>query len=344
MGKNKPQSLNTFPALGPGDPIGSGDSSVIYNLLDTTVSSPWNAETPLADDVFARLRDEVAWNTMHHATGAVPRLVAVQGLIDPIDGSKPVYRHPSDRSPPLAAFTPAVDLVRKEAEKHVGHPLNHALVQLYRNGKDFISEHSDKTLDVVRGSSIVNASFGATRTMRLRSKRADRAEFPDDEVKPNAKEIGGGPAQKETEGTPTPRETQRIPLPHNSLFVLSQATNATFLHSIPADKRPSSELSADELAYSSERISLTFRNIGTFLSADETRIWGQGAKGKSKETAGRTINGVEEENIKVVTAMGRENREGDGFDWNWWYGDGFDVLHFVNEEALVGYEDVDGIK
>lgn len=33
--------------------------------------------------------------------------------------------------------------------------LNHVLIQKYRNGEDYISEHSDKTVDIVRGTSIV---------------------------------------------------------------------------------------------------------------------------------------------------------------------------------------------
>jgi alkylated DNA repair dioxygenase AlkB len=41
------------------------------------------------------------------------------------------------------------------------------LIQLYRTGADYISEHSDKTIDVVRGSRIVNVSLGARRTMTL---------------------------------------------------------------------------------------------------------------------------------------------------------------------------------
>ena len=88
----------------------------------------------------------------------------------------PVYRHPSDTSLPLLHFSPAVQMLREEVVKHVGHEINHCLIQLYRTGADYISEHSDKTLDIIPGSSIVNVSFGAMRTMRLRTKRAAREE------------------------------------------------------------------------------------------------------------------------------------------------------------------------
>jgi len=94
--------------------------------------------------------------------GAVPRLVAVQGQVNE-DGSYPIYRHPSDESPALLPFSPTVSMIREHVEKVLNHPVNHVLIQYYRSGNDYISEHSDKTIDVVRDSSIVNVSFGAER-------------------------------------------------------------------------------------------------------------------------------------------------------------------------------------
>ncbi len=154
--------------------------------------------------------------------GEVPRLVAVEGLIED-DGryghnlefmvhdrwthrstlirvflkiifktSQPIYRHPADESPPLLPFSPTVQKIRACVEKALGHPLNHVLIQHYRHGGDYISEHSDKTIDVVRDSKIVNVSLGAQRTMTLRTKKD---------------------AAKETKSD---RETQRVPLFHNS--------------------------------------------------------------------------------------------------------------------------------
>lgn len=48
-------------------------------------------------------------------------------------------------------------------EDALQHPVNHVLIQYYRSGNDYISEHSDKTIDVVRDSKIVNVSLGAER-------------------------------------------------------------------------------------------------------------------------------------------------------------------------------------
>jgi alkylated DNA repair dioxygenase AlkB len=46
-------------------------------------------------------------------------------------------------------------------------------VQYYRDGSDYISEHTDKTLDIKFDTSILNFSLGATRKMQLKSKKKD---------------------------------------------------------------------------------------------------------------------------------------------------------------------------
>lgn len=122
-----------MPSLGPNDVIGEGDSRIVLDILP-----PW-----LNDNAFALLRTEVQWKSMHHRSGEVPRLVAVQGEMGK-DGSNPIYRHPADESPPLSPFSSLVEKIRVEVQKALDQPMNHALIQLYRNGEDNISEHSDK--------------------------------------------------------------------------------------------------------------------------------------------------------------------------------------------------------
>ncbi|KAK5108324.1 hypothetical protein LTR62_008420 [Meristemomyces frigidus] len=285
------------PLLGEDREAESQGSRMLYGLLPPGLSAT----------IFNTLKTEVTWQTMHHLTGEVPRLVCCQGTIAE-DSSVPVYRHPSDQTMPLHTWSPTVQLVKDTAERVVGHELNHVLLQLYRSGTDFISEHSDKTLDIAPNSHIVNVSFGAQRTMRLRTKR----------VQPKSAET--------TPPRPEPRTTHRVPLPHNSCLTMSLPTNAKYLHSIPADKRLPTQLSAAELAYSRQRISLTFRRIATFLSADEERIWGQGATTKRKEEAGRVVPGGGEESERLVRAFGAENASR-GNEGGEGYGPGSDVLH-----------------
>ena len=282
-----------------------GDTTIIHGLLDKDA----------AESIFERIRDEVRWQKMSHQGGDVPRLVAVQGEIAE-DGSIPIYRHPADESPPLLQFTPVVSLIRKRVEVKLGHPVNHVLIQFYRDGNDYISEHSDKTLDIVPKTFIANVSLGAQRTMVFRTKKQQKTED----------------TAKNTE-TVQPRQATRAPLPHNSMCRMGLLTNMRWLHAIRQDKRMISEKSAEELAFNGGRISLTFRQIGTFLSKDQTKIWGQGATSKSKAHAMTVINGDNAESERMIRAFGKENHSSE-FDWKEHYGNGFDVLHIENSPKL----------
>ncbi|KAK8197741.1 uncharacterized protein BKA78DRAFT_246193, partial [Phyllosticta capitalensis] len=295
-----------LPTLGPTDAIGEGDSRILQHFLSDEVNAP-GTTLPFQDSIFDKLCNEVRFQTMLHATGEVPRLVAVQGDVGS-DGSIPIYRHPSDQSLPLLHFSPSVLLLRKHVERLVGHPMNHVLIQFYRRGEDYISEHSDKTLDIVRGSSIVNVSFGAQRTMRLRTKRSEKT-------------------KSDGESISSSRETQRVAMPHNSALILGPATNACWLHGIMPDKRLSNEKLPTETLHDGMRISLTFRHIGTFLSPDSRLIWGQGASSKHKADAAPVINGDEKVTEKIIRAFSIENLQtSETFDWDATYGAGFDVL------------------
>lgn len=106
--------------------------------------------------------------------------------------SFPVYRHPADESPALCPFSLTVSLIRGHVQRVLEHPVNHVLMQHYRSGADYISEHSDKTIDIVRGSKVVNVSLGAQRVMTLRMKRDGMSDAGQSGV---------------------PRPAQRIPLP-----------------------------------------------------------------------------------------------------------------------------------
>lgn len=199
-------------------------------------------------------------------------------------------------------------MIREHVQKVLGHPVNHVLIQHYRSGADYISEHSDKTVDVVKGSSIVNVSLGAQRVMTLRSKK-----------------------EGATPGESVKRAIERIPLPHNSMFVMGLETNAKWMHGVRHDNRPPKTKSEEERFNNGERISLTFRQIGTYLTSDQKRIFGQGAKGKTMEDARPVILGGAEAE-KLIIGFGNENHQSD-FDWDANYGEGFDVLHFTPRDS-----------
>lgn len=301
-----PDAIERVPKIASQHPVDAfceGDSAIYHDI----VPEPHHAR------LFSKLRDEVYWQKMSHQGGEVPRLVCVQAV--DLNGATPIYRHPSDESPPSAAFTPTVKLIQGYVEQLLGHTVNHVLIQLYRNGSDYISEHSDKTLDIVPGSYIANVSLGAQRTMIFRTKRDAQSQSTQDE------------------DTDTTRRVCRVKLPHNSMCKVGLETNKKWLHSIRQDKRASSERSEAESAYEGMRISLTFRKIGTFLNQREHSIWGQGATSKEPGTAKTVLMGDAEASQQLVRAFGNENQSSD-FDWEAVYGGGFDVLHLSNTRKL----------
>jgi len=74
---------------------------------------------------------------------------------------------------------------------------------------------------------------------------------------------------------------QRVALMHNSLFVLGWETNLKWTHEIRRDRRRMELRRADEQREGGHRISLTFRNVATFMRPDG-RAFGQGAVHKSE--------------------------------------------------------------
>lgn len=130
------------------------------------------------------------------------------------------------------------------------------------------------------------------------------------------------------------RQSQRIPLPDNSIFVLGPQTNGQWLHGIRPDKRDLREKTVDEKASSGERISITFRNIGTFMDKNTRKIWGQGAISKYRLTAGTVATNSNSETEAMIEAFGKENLQG-GFKWDAEYGKGFNVINLVSNVTEV---------
>ena len=280
---------------------GCSDSSLRLNFLPKSLS----------EVAFVNLLNEISFSEMTLQNSPVPRLVAIQG--DIADQIEPVYRHPTDVQPALTNWTPTVLEIKDYINDLIGQKVNHVLIQLYRSGSDNIGPHSDKTLDITRGTAILTVSLGATRTLILRPKTGNH------------------------ESTLTPRITHKIPLPSNSLFTLGSETNAQYLHSIKADKRPNSQKTQEELTCSGQRISLTFRCISTYLDRLTGNLIGQGAPNTlvTSSSAGLVDrnhdsfmhdDSTESEQQKMINAFSAENNQ-TSFDWNLNYGEGFRTMH-----------------
>lgn len=296
---NNPSSIPSWAVNG--SVHGSNDT---FLLLDIFPSD-------LADDLFYKLRDEIIWNEMRQKGGRVPRDISIQGTIENHNGDEyePLYRHPADEQPELISWTPSALIIKQRIEQIIQQNLNHALIQYYRNGKDFIGEHSDKTLDVLLRSNIVNYSLGATRTMILKHK-----------TQPGLK--------------------QRIRLPHNSLFILGWQTNREWFHSIKQDNRADRDKQADELAYSSQRISLTLRTVATFRNRRTGQMFGQGARFKTLEEQAQGEELLNEgDEHDMLMAFSAENHMATDFDWNQHYGRGFNALNFKVLNSILTDEE-----
>ena len=258
--------------------FGEGDSMLIENVFSEEESNNY----------FNSLKKSTKWNNMSHKGGEVPRLISIQHSDYP--DCKPIYRHPVDVQPKSELWNFNSKEIRNKVSTLLNINLNHALVQYYRNGLDYISEHADKTLDIRKGTSIINVSFGATRKMKLRSKCT------------NANGV---------------RDIEHITLKHGSVFILGWDTNKKWLHSIKQDKRIDSIKNQDELAFNGERISLTIRDIATFIDNDSKLLFGQGAPS--------TVYSDDSE--EMLIAFGAENKSHD-YEWDKIYGKGFHCLNF----------------
>jgi len=67
-------------------------------------------------------------------------------------------------------MTPLLEQIRAELEKFTGTAFNSVLVNLYRDGKDSVSWHSDNEAINGREPTIASVSLGATRRFDLRHK------------------------------------------------------------------------------------------------------------------------------------------------------------------------------
>ena len=232
------------------------DSYIIYNIKE------------LKDISIEELKKEIHFQEMYSQGLKVPRLISIQGFYDEL---KPLYRHPADSQPEIEQMSPLVKKICELLTVKCDEQFNHVLIQLYRDGNDYIGEHADKTLDIRKNTKIVNYSIGSTRTMKLRTKKIEDEE----------------------------RQIKKVRLTHNSVFVLSWNSNKKWLHSINPDKRPQFEKSEDELINCGERISFTFRNIATFIDS-EGNITGQGERFQQKDS-----------DLELLKLFSKENHEVD---------------------------------
>lgn len=115
--------------------------------------------------------------------------------------------------------------IKGRIEQLIESEYNLCLVNLYRDGKDYIGYHSDNERDIVPQSSIASVSFGATRDFIIRPKKKYKEKFSD-------------------------KSPYKIQLEHGDLLIMAGDIQTYYEHSLP--KR---------LKVKDRRINLTFRKI-----------------------------------------------------------------------------------
>lgn len=110
--------------------------------------------------------------------------------------------------PSTPELTDDLNTIRERVEAQVKLKFNAVLLNLYRNGKDGVAWHSDKTNKSGNDPVIASVTFGDTRMFRLRHK--------------TNKDI----------------HQVEIPLHHGSLLLIAGTTNTHWEHQVPKTARP----------------------------------------------------------------------------------------------------------
>lgn len=152
-----------------------------------------------ADHFYTRLLQDTPWHQykmpMYDKMVVSPRMVAWYGT-------------PEKAGEDTLPWTPELLLLREKVEEETGLKFNAVLLNLYRDGNDSVSWHSDKEHKIGRNPNIASLTFGQTRPFRFRHK--------------TNREI----AQLE------------IALHHGTLLLMSGTTNTFWEHHIPKSAKP----------------------------------------------------------------------------------------------------------
>jgi alkylated DNA repair dioxygenase AlkB len=263
-------------------------TNILLNMWGCNDTSIINLD--LTDYTFTELKKQIKFHNMNSQGNPVPRLISIQYMKPENDlFLRPIYRHPNDSEPENVEMCDIVREILYEVEKKTKiYGLNHVLVQLYRDGSDNISSHSDKTLDIDRDRPIINVSIGSEREMTI-------------ELKEN-KFI-----------------KQKIPLINNTALIFGLKTNEKWKHEI---KKNMNGIVGERISLTFRKIN-TFVLKNNVLNNNDIILIGQGSPYKIIDDITK-INITDEMINKelLFNAFSDENKQS-VFDWNLTYGKGF---------------------
>lgn len=120
-----------------------------------------------SDRFFQELLNNINWRQerikMFGKEVELPRLTAWYG------NENKVYKYSGISMNPNI-WTPTLVTIKEKVEKVVKLNFNSVLVNLYRDGKDYVSWHSDDEIELGDNPTIASVSLGATRRFQLKHK------------------------------------------------------------------------------------------------------------------------------------------------------------------------------
>lgn len=126
---------------------------------------PYFFDRSEADYYYQKLNDEIDWKQevmiMYGKSIKFPRLTAWYG-----DNDKPYSFSGITLNPKL--WTNELVEIKRKIETKCTAAFNSVLLNLYRNGKDSISWHTDAEKELGKNPIIASVNFGATRKFQLR--------------------------------------------------------------------------------------------------------------------------------------------------------------------------------
>lgn len=217
-----------------------GDTFILNNIFPSDI---YNEE-----ETFDQLVNSEGWKETKIRGGTLSRLVNVQA--NKIDNDfVPLYRNPGDNyieaEPPNPILSKMMNHLNNTLNLD-GFEVNHVFMKYYKSPTDGIGRHSDKTLDLLPHSYILNVSLGSTRNMIFRNKTSN-----------NQKQI--------------------VKMMSNSCLVIGMKTNRKWLHEVKGDNRSDSLKTFDEKLHNGARMSFTFRSVGTYYCSTRNQFLGLGA-------------------------------------------------------------------
>lgn len=258
--------------------LGAGDTELILDVVQNDINEP----------IVQKLMNELEWEGMLGSKNEMlPRLQNLQADLPIVEDNAdeyliPIYRYPGNYSGtewPTHPWSPTTHAIKECVEKALqplyDQKMNHCVSNLYRDGADRIDHHSDKDLDLNRNGVIVSVSLGSTRVMELRARSK-------------------------------PGDVARIELPEGSMFVLGPYTNAKFTHAVLPEYEvdcleQNNTLTKEPKCRTEDggRISLTLRDVRTFLDVKTERLFGQGISSSCNSPQQLTEEGLRKATVKV---------------------------------------------